>query len=62
MADETDGLFMFGDDLEAILDVLEEDERIQDDFTEAVNLVSVEDFIFDSNYRQIHSKVLKMFL
>lgn len=62
MADETDGLFMFGDDLEAILDVLEEDERIQDDFTEAVNLVSVEDFIFDSNYRQIHSKVFKMFL
>lgn len=38
MADETDALFMFGDDLEAILDVLEEDERIQDDFTEAVNL------------------------
>lgn len=43
MADEIDALFMFGDDLEAILDVLEEDERIQDDFTAAVNLVSVED-------------------
>ena len=28
-----DALFMFGDDLEAILDVLEEGERIQDDFT-----------------------------
>ena len=62
MADEIDVLFMFGDDLEAILDVLEEDERIQDDFTAAVNLVSVEDSIFDSNYRQIHSKVFKMFL
>ena len=62
MADEIDALFMFGDDLEAILDVLEEDERIQDDFTAAVNLVSVEDCIFDSNYRQIHSKVFKMFL
>ena len=62
MADETDALFMFGDDLDAILDVLEEDERIQDGFTEAVNLVSVEDFIFDSNYRQKHSKVFKMFL
>lgn len=61
MADEIDALFMFGDDLEAILDVLE-DERIQDDFTAAVNLVSVEDCIFDSNYRQIHSKVFKMFL
>lgn len=62
MVDEIDALFMFGDDLEAILDVLEEDERIQDDFTAAVNLVSVEDCIFDSNYRQIHSKVFKMFL
>ena len=62
MADEIDALFMFGDDLEAILDVLEEDERIQDDFTAAVNLVSVEDCIFDLNYRQIHSKVFKMFL
>ena len=62
MADEIDALFMFGDDLEAILDVLQEDERIQDDFTAAVNLVSVEDCIFDSNYRQIHSKVFKMFL
>ena len=61
MVDEIDALFMFGDDLEAILDVLE-DERIQDDFTAAVNLVSVEDCIFDSNYRQIHSKVFKMFL
>ena len=61
MADEIDALFMFGGDLEAILDVLE-DERIQDDFTAAVNLVSVEDCIFDSNYRQIHSKVFKMFL
>ena len=38
MADEIDILFMFGDDLEAILDVLEEDERIQDAFTAAVNL------------------------
>ena len=46
MADEIDALFMFGDDLEAILDVLEEDERIQDDFTAALNLVSVEDCIF----------------
>lgn len=62
MTDEIDVLFMFGDDLEAILDVLEEDERIQDAFTAAVNLVSVEDCIFDSNYRQIHSKVFKMFL
>ncbi|PFX14920.1 hypothetical protein AWC38_SpisGene20890 [Stylophora pistillata] len=38
MADETDALFMFGGDLETILDVIEEDERIRDDFTAAVNL------------------------
>ncbi|PFX31082.1 hypothetical protein AWC38_SpisGene4156 [Stylophora pistillata] len=30
MADETDAVLMFGDDLEAILDVLEEDERIHE--------------------------------
>jgi len=53
---------MFGDDLEAILDVLEDDERIQNDFTAAVSLVSVEDCIFDSNSPQIHSRMCKMFL
>ena len=47
MADKVDALFMFGDDLEAILDVLEDDGRIQNDFTAAVSLVSVEDCIFD---------------
>ena len=41
MADEADALFMFGDDLETILDVLEDEERIQNDFTAAVGLVSV---------------------
>ena len=53
MADEVDALFMFGDDLEAILDVLEDGVRIQSDFTAAVSLVSVEDCIFDSNSPQI---------
>jgi len=60
MANEVDAVFMFGDDLEAILDVLEHDEGIQNDFTEAVILVSVEDCIFDSNSRQIHSGMCKM--
>ena len=62
MADEVDALFMFGDDLEAILDVLEDDEGMQNDFTAAVSLVSVEDCIFDSNSPQIHSRICKMFL
>ena len=55
MADEVAALFMFGDDLEAILDVLEDNEKIQNDFTAAVSQVSLEDCIYDSNYSQIHS-------
>ena len=62
MADETDALVMFGDDVEAILDVLEEDETIQDDFMTAVRLVSIEDCIFDTNFRKLRSKTCKMFL
>ena len=34
-----DALFMFGDDLEAILDVLEEDDKRQDGFMQTVSLV-----------------------
>ena len=62
MADEVDARFMFGDDLEAILDVVEDDEKIQNNFTAAMGLVSVEDCIFDSNFPQIHSTMCKMFL
>ena len=62
MADETDALVMFGDDVEAILDVLEEDETIQDDFMTAVRLVSIEDCNFDTNFRKLRSKMCKMFL
>ena len=61
MADKVDALFMFSDDLEVILDVLEGDERIQNDFMKAVSLVSVECCIFDSNSPQIHSRTCKMF-
>jgi len=40
MADEVDGLSILGDDLDAILDVLEEDEFLQEEFSAAVNNVS----------------------
>ena len=53
---------MFGNDVEAILDVLEEDETIEDDFMTAVRLVSIEDCIFDTNFRKLRSKTCKMFL
>ena len=46
MADDVDTLVMFSDDLEVILDVLDDDERIQNDFMKAVSLVSVECCIF----------------
>ena len=46
MADKVDTLFLFGDDSEVILNVLEDDERIQNDFMKAVSLVSVECCIF----------------
>ena len=35
-------LMFFGDDFEAILDALEEDEAIDDQFTTAVNDVSID--------------------
>ena len=35
-----DDLFVFGDDFEAILDVLESDEAMEEDFVEAVSSVS----------------------
>jgi len=40
MEDEVDGLAILGDDLDAILDVLEEDEFLQEEFSAAVNNVS----------------------
>ena len=43
--------FIFGDDLEAILDALEEGEGVQEDFSAAVSNVSVENWTFDSNCR-----------
>ena len=51
MAEDADALFIFGDDLEAILDALEEDEGVQEEFSAAVNNVSVGNWTFNSNYR-----------
>ena len=44
MAEDESSLFIFGDDLEAILDALEEDEGVQEEFSAAVSNVSVENW------------------
>lgn len=46
MEDEVDGLTILGDDFDAILDVLEEDEFLQEEFSAAVNSVSAENLVF----------------
>ena len=40
MADRGDDLFLFGDDFEAILDILDEDEVLQEQFSTAASEVS----------------------
>ena len=47
MADAGDELFLFGDDFEAILDLLDEDEALQEQFSTVANEVS-------AKYRNIH--------
>ena len=47
MADAGDDLFLFGDDLEAILDLLDEDESLQEQFSSVASEVS-------ANYINIH--------
>ena len=42
---EVDGLTILGDDLDAILDVLEDDEFLQEEFSAAMNNVSAENLI-----------------
>ena len=46
MADEANDLFIFGDDFEAILDMLERDEGLEEQFESAVSKVSVKRYIF----------------
>jgi hypothetical protein len=40
MADVMDDLFVFGDDFDAILDILEEDEALEEQFTAVASDVS----------------------
>lgn len=47
MADAGDDLFLFGDDFEAILDLLDEDEALQEQSSTVANEVS-------AKYRKIH--------
>ena len=47
MADAGDDLFLFGDDFEAILDLLDEDEALQEQFSTVASEVS-------ANYINIH--------
>ena len=51
MEDEIDGLMILGDDLDAILDILEEEEVLQEEFSAAVSNVSTENRICDPNSR-----------
>ena len=47
MADSSENLYLFGDDLEAILAILEDDEALEDQFSNAASDVSVKsDFCF----------------
>lgn len=61
MVERTDELFIFGNDLEVILDALEEDEGVQEEFSAAVRNVSVENWIFNSNCRSNKLKNLHDF-
>lgn len=51
MVEDTDAVFIFGDSLEAMLDELEEDEVVQEEFLAVVSNVSVETCTFDLNCR-----------
>ena len=52
MEDEVDGLTILRDVLDAILDVLHEDEFLQEQSSAAVNNVSAENLIFYPNSRR----------
>lgn len=62
MAEDMDTLFIFGDDLEAILDALEEDEGVQEEFSAAVSNLSVENWTFDPNCRSNKLKTCTILL
>jgi len=51
MADSTDGLFLWGDDFETILDVLEDTEEVEEQFAVTARNVSWKNGNFESKFR-----------
>jgi len=51
MADSTDSLFLWGDDFEAILDVLEDTEELEEQFAVTVRNVSWKNGNAESKFR-----------
>ena len=51
MADIND-LYLFGDDFDAILGILEEEEELDEQFTEAADEVSIRIFLRNSEYSE----------
>ena len=49
MADTSD-LYLFGDDFDTILGILEEEEELDEQFTEAANEVSIRIFLINPEY------------
>ena len=47
MADGGEDIFLFGDDFDAILDLLEQDEDMEEHFKASVENVSMNCFLFD---------------
>ena len=64
MADGGDDLFLFGDDFEAILDILDEDEVLQEQFSTAVSEVSTKCvkiytcLVYSKGFTEPHATVL----
>ena len=52
MADARDDVFLFGDDFEAILDLLDEDEALQEQFSTVASEAS-------ANYMNIHPHLVR---
>ena len=64
MADGGDDLFLFGDDFEAILDILDEDEVLQEQFSTAASEVSAKYvkiytyLVYSKGFTEPHATVL----
>ena len=64
MVDGGDNLFLFGDDFEAILDILDEDEVLQEQFSTAASEVSAKDvkiytyLVYSKGFTEPHATVL----